>query len=83
MLVYRIPSNKRPGAYLIFKLYGASLIDEWRLNKGGAYFKEIHIKCQNFAIYFLKVTKNTTNTLCYVVLYILELLVMVIFSNYG
>ena len=36
---YRISSNKRRGAYLIFVILGAALIRGRRLKEGGAYFE--------------------------------------------
>ena len=38
-LAYRISSNKRRGAYLIFVILGAALIGGRRLLEGGAYFE--------------------------------------------
>ena len=34
---YRIYSNKRRGAYLVFCATSAALIRGWRLNEGGSY----------------------------------------------
>jgi len=42
---YRIYSNKRRGAYLIFRVTGAALIRGWRLFEGGAYLISL---LQNF-----------------------------------
>ena len=59
--MYRISSNNRPGCLFSLKLKGAALIGGESLKEGGSYFKErgiIHIKFENFVIFFLKITKN-------------------------
>ena len=53
-----------PGAYLILKLCGVSLIGEWYLKERDAYFKVrgiIHLKFQNFVNFSLQVTISSYN----------------------
>ena len=45
---YRIYSNKRRGAYFIFRVSSAALIQGWRLFEGGAYLKGTYHKDKTF-----------------------------------
>ena len=50
-----------PGAYLVSKFQGETLIGGRRLNEGGTYFKVrgiIPMKFQNFVIFFFQVAIN-------------------------
>ena len=54
-MTYRISSNKRRGAYLIFLILGAALIRGRRLKEGGARL------FRNLTILFSKSLYNITN----------------------